>query len=223
MKKPALSIFIPSKLKDLMQFTIVNQSSISKLEDIVVLIDTESQLPTKYFSKEEIGFINDSLKSDKKFIHINQYKRNIFVQKLTPAIEGSYDHLESARNYGATICSKVNALKIEKLRIESYSDADKTLAFIEGVTLSNYQFLKYRSNAKVEANKLKALGIVSDKIKPQQLNYLKIVCEAVFWVRNLVNEPQSYLTATKLGSEFTKMGSKAGFQVKVMRKRRLKN
>ncbi len=97
---------------------------------------------------------------------------------------------------------------------------DVTLAFAEGLALSNYEFLKYKTKEKKEKS-LKVLHVDAKSSDKKTLDELAKVVAANFFARNLVNEPLSYLTATQLSKDIAKAGKQNGFSVKVFDKKKI--
>jgi leucyl aminopeptidase len=95
-----------------------------------------------------------------------------------------------------------------------------SLACAEGIALSNYQFIHYRKNAESEKNKLSAIDFTA-KIAAEAINELSATIAAVCWARDLVNEPVSYLTATKLAEEIEAKGKEANFSVTILEKSKI--
>jgi leucyl aminopeptidase len=58
-------------------------------------------------------------------------------------------------------------------------------------------------------------------VKEKKINFLNNTLKAVFWARDMVNEPVSYLTATQLSKEIEILGIAAGFEVKVLEKAKI--
>jgi len=107
------------------------------------------------------------------------------------------DNLEKIRVSGHDIRTKLD--KSAKEIFISGKDSN-ALALAEGLALSNYQFLKYFKDADKKRFHLKdiyLLGTFEDK----KINRLNNTNKAVYWSRDLVNEPLSYLTATQLSKE----------------------
>jgi leucyl aminopeptidase len=105
--------------------------------------------------------------------------------------------------------------KLEKIQI---SGSEKSvLKFIEGLILANYKFTKYFSKEAESKNKLSEV-VLSDEISDSKTTELWNTCKVVYWTRDLVNEPVSYLTAVKLAEEISNAGDEAGFSVNVLHK-----
>lgn len=95
-----------------------------------------------------------------------------------------------------------------------------SLLVAEGLLLSNYQFLKYRKEAEKEKNVLGCIDFTA-KIAESDLKELSATVKAVYWARDLVNEPVSYLTATQLSAAIEEKGNEAGFSVTVLEKSKI--
>ena len=131
-----------------------------------------------------------------------------------------YISLENMRKAGSKLCSVANILKVEKLQIIAQTDKfDLVLAFIEGVILSNYTFLKYKSEAK--KNSLKNLEIYCPKLKSKDLKELNNLTEAVFITRDFANEPFSTLDAVEFSKRMEQKSKEVGLNVEILEKKKI--
>ena len=96
--------------------------------------------------------------------------------------------------------------------VEIYSNHQEfEKAFFEGLVLSSYQFDKFKKEKETFSLKKIFSANASDEI----VNVLK----AVFWTRDLVNEPPAHQTATVLANDFEKMaGEIEGLNIEVFNK-----
>jgi leucyl aminopeptidase len=101
---------------------------------------------------------------------------------------------EALRVIGSTIQQQI-AKTVSTLQLTGTDAAVLPLA--EGVILSNYQFLKYCSDRNEQTFKLSTLQLSSD-VDSKKIDELEKTCKVVYWSRDMVNEPVSYLTAEKL-------------------------
>jgi len=200
--------------------TISKKTPINHDDNVVLLCNKNSSFNNYNLSKPEIGFIKSEIQKEKLFITINQFNRWIFIQLLDIKKE-KYLTWETLRRAANTMHACIVENKIETISIVDTNDQPvKTLAFTEGLALSNYQFLKYRKERKKEEYSLKNIVVVS-KNTQAQLDELKIVVDATFIARTLVNEPVNFLTAVQLSKEFQKLGKEAGFNVNVFDKAKI--
>ena len=124
------------------------------------------------------------------------------------------DDLEKMRLAGYKVRKKLDN-KADKLVI--IGDGQATLALAEGFMLANYQFLKYFNDKDDKEYSLQEIGLYGDWTE-KQIEELNNILKAVYWARDMVNEPVCYLTAEKLSAEAQELGKEAGFDVKVLNK-----
>jgi len=205
-----------------MQTTVRLSKGAARTGHIIILSDDPKDFPEKYFSKEESGYIRNSLKAGNKTVVINQFSRYVYLLLLDNASLPLHQQLEKARRSGASQFSRIKSARIQEITITGKVDARSALAFTEGMVLGSYQFLKYRSNRKKEESSLKSIKLDVKGASDVEIQRLNIRCEAVFKARDLVNEPASFLTATELGRQFQAMGKSSGFKVQVLNKTRIR-
>jgi leucyl aminopeptidase len=205
-----------------MQTTIRGTSAYKAADSLILLLDDEGNIPSRLLSKEEADFCKKELKAGRKTITINQYKRLIILHQPDYK-KDTVKLLEACRKAGDSFLGAINKQKLKRVVIvDLAAKAANTLALAEGMALGNYQFLKYRKEKKKEENSLREIAIKSRSVKPKQIEDLEYVVSAVHRARTLVNEPQSWLTATQLSNEFVKLGKEARFKVEVLKKSRIK-
>jgi leucyl aminopeptidase len=191
-------------------------------QSLFILAHKKSNWAALGFGKNEIVYIEKKIKANDKFITINQFTRLVFVQLIEAFDKKNIYHekLEALRVVGNKVCSTINAHKYDTVELLSVDDlAAELLAVAEGCALSNYQFLKYKSEK--DKHTLKSISIVSKKISETDIAHLNIVTESVYKAKDLVNEPQSYLDAVTFADEMKSMGKKAGFKVEVLNKKQI--
>lgn len=186
---------------------IVQNSSFS--DDLsTVFLFSKKELKNKVslgpFSDSELDAIS---KSKEKFDFIKKgefYAFAIFDEQSD----------EQLRVSGSVIQQQIGQ-KLKKIQI---SGSEKSvLKLTEGLVLANYKFTKYFSKEAESKNKL-AEVILSDEISNSKVTELWNSCKVVYWTRDLVNEPVSYLTAVKLAEKISNAGDEAGFSVNVLHK-----
>ena len=187
-------------------------------ENLVVLVKTPQDI-SQYIKTEKVAAYAMKKLEEADKVFIEQYPSTIFFVKVKDTLE-PYKQKEYLRKAGKEICDILNKDKACTLQLTSTEDnADLLLALAEGLVLSNYQFLKYKSTP--EKNSLHELFFLSDKIKIEQVTELTNVSEATLLARDLVNEPVIYLTAEQLSEEIKKVGKEAGFSVNILNKSKL--
>jgi leucyl aminopeptidase len=172
-------------------------------------------------NEEEKSYVRIQLDAQKEIIVVNQYSRILFLVKK-PAEENIPRKAEKLRKLGLSIQKLTQEYKIKHLQLENNTPSSANiLDFLEGLVLSSYQFLNYKTDKK--SNELESIAVCDFSLTKTELSELKHICEGVYIARNLVNEPLSYLTAEKLSEEIEKTGKEAGFEVEVLSKSKIKS
>lgn len=122
--------------------------------------------------------------------------------------------LEKMRVAGFNIREKLNK-KVTQITL--VGNGASTLALAEGLALSNYQFLKYFKDADDKEFTLEQI-LIHGAVSIEDINKMNNVIKAVVWARDLVNEPNSYLTALQLAKELQEIGQEAKMKVDVLHK-----
>lgn len=190
-----------------MQLNILKSIS-AKTKNVIYLSDTLTELKES-LSTEEISYF-------KKFWEKDNFQYIKGVDGYTFVVKTKKKNLESIRKQAYAI-HKIVKFHHNEL-VLSGDNKDQLLAFAEAFTLSNYQFLKYfteKDSKKPYALKqLKIHGPVTKK----ELDEISNLTKAVFWARDMVNEPVSFMDATQLAKEIKDKGKEADIQVDVLRK-----
>ena len=190
----------------------------------IAIICSEFKNKTEYgLTKEQETYITNEFKDkDKKFISINTLTRTVAVI-IVDTKKTHYTVLESIRKNGSTIADALNASKYQEIQVcNDTKEIGYSLALTEGIALSNYQFIQYKTAAKKETHALKKIHVVDAQVTPAYLTNLSIAVEATSKARDLVNEPVNKLNAQDLANAFKSMGKQAGFKVEVLNKSKIK-
>src|SRR5438552_14606268 len=106
----------PSKIQFIMQTTIRLRPSFKANESLILLIDDKVNFPRGVFSPNEIAYIRQELKDDKKTLVINQFKRIVAVHQVDVKTD-RIKLLEKCRKAGDNLLSSINKHKIKKIVI----------------------------------------------------------------------------------------------------------
>jgi leucyl aminopeptidase len=205
-----------------MKTAIRKVSSFGHHDHLVLFTRDKTKFNSTFFSKAELDFIRLEIKNEKKLISINQYNRWIFIAIIEKGGKEQYLINEESRKLGEKLVVRLKALLMESIVLIDEGLHEEILCFAEGMALGNYQFLKYKKEKDHEASRFAAVKIHSKKISDEEIRSLDIVVEATCIARDLVNEPQSFLTSTQLAKEFQQLGKSAGFKTEVYDKARIK-
>lgn len=188
----------------------------------VFLINDTKQLKKTLFSNDEINFIKSQKEiSEKETIVINKLTQIRIVHFYNKDVE-LYIIKEKCRIAGDKVCSISNEYLFENVYVTDLTEnEDAAFALIEGISLGNYLFQKYKTKQKT--NSLKNIIIKNEAITKDKAEEIAIVTDAVFKCKDLINEPLTYLNAVKFAEIIIEMGKEAGFKVEVFDKKKIQS
>lgn len=204
-----------------MHTSIQLKTKASNNKSALYLANKKSDFKSLGFDKKEVDYINKKISAKENLILVNQLTRLVYIQ-LIEEVEGKDEpqQLELLRGTGNKLCTALNAHKYAEVELQSLVANDEwLLAIAEGCALSNYQFIKYKSEQ--DLNTLKTITVVSTQVKKPAVTELEILVESVCKARDLVNEPQSHLNAIGFADEIKKLGKAASFKVEVLNKKQI--
>ncbi len=188
----------------------------------VYITDDEKKLSqVADLNKDELGFISTSFAADQTVVTINKYGRFVFVCMLKSK-KTEAQTFEACRKMGAELCALSNKYKIAEINITNLTATpNAALLAAEGMALANYQFLKYRGEAKKLTNSLTGISFSKTSATVKDVAQLATTVDAIYKARTLVNEPLSYLSAEQLALEIAAIGKEGGFKVTTFNKARI--
>jgi len=198
----------------------IQQKTIVK--DHVYIIDDSKKLSTiDNLNKEQLSFATSSFNADQTLVTINQYTHFIIIY-LLKSKKSDWHTYETCRKAGADIQAVCNKHKLTAITITNLSGtASVAIHIAEGIALANYQFLKYRTEAKKLTNTLSSIFFTKESATVKEVTQMNIITDAIYRARTLVNEPLNYLSAEQLSKEIVQSGKESGFKVTVFNKARI--
>lgn len=191
--------------------------------DTVFLVKGGQDLKKIKLTAQETEYAKKGHRLKRNVVEINRYRNRLYV------VFGEFlgvrsKRLEDSRKQGDEVQSMLNTAKSERVVIYPVNASkEETLAFTEGMLLANYQFLKYKKDAAKKANTLEEVDIYSDDITDDDINELSIIVEAVYNVRDMVNEPVMSLNATQFAEEIKKLGDESKAKVEILNKKKIES
>ncbi len=196
--------------------------TLSKDQDMALLVRADSDVSTYCKHAGEADYVRSKIKNGASLVHINQYNRHIFFLHKERTNQPGFRYREALRKLGFELFRLVSDARTEVLQMSSLADnADDLLALCEGLALSSYQFLKYKTSKK--SNPIQAIKLFGSGLVQPQVRELSNLLEATMIARDLVNEPVIYLTAEQFSKEIALLGGHAGFEVEVLNKSKIKS
>ena len=199
-----------------MEFKLLNKAS---KDHQLYIIDNEASLKdVPGLEKDEQAFASAAFKENQSLVSINQYKRYVCIY-LLKSKKTQWQTDEMLRKAGADLQAMANKLKMVEITINNLS-AQYNAAYLigEGAALANYQFLKYKTDAKKQESSLKTISYAPKSISIKEVNQLSVITDAIYRIRTLVNEPLNSMSAVQLAKEIAAMGKESGFKVTTLNK-----
>ncbi|MEI7499213.1 MAG: leucyl aminopeptidase family protein [Bacteroidota bacterium] len=203
-----------------------------ELQHLVVVISKLSKLPAGLFNAAEKKYMKEQIETLKQeVVSFNRLGYWVYIFFIKEEKDKS-QRMEACRKAGDKVSGYLNAQKAVSVAIyDSEGKSEEALAFAEGMALGSYQFLKYKKDKESE-NTLKKIEIYRGTIEESgnetdvsgqvsKVTHLNILLEAVAFCRDLINEPNSYLTATVFSKEVEKIAKESGANVEVLNKKKL--
>lgn len=177
----------------------------------------------QFINPEEKEYLQRRISSEKQITILNRPDGVDFIVLLKKKEEAYHIELENARKAAFDLYKYLDDHDAAKFSIT----ADKItkavmLAFLEGLYLTDYKFNKYFTKKEAHFEILEA-DVISDEITEEDLTGLVAALDGTIFARNLVNEPLSYLTATKLAEEIAEKSTEAGFSVETFNKKKIES
>lgn len=197
-------------------------SEISQIspDQSVVCILGKYELPSFLtLTKSEKEYAIRQLKEKEELVFINSYFKCTYLVKVKEGVTG-YREREEVRKAASGMKKLLKSNNHSELVITSYETYKGAIEdFTEGLILSIYSFRKYKTEDEDEKKKNypSRLLLYGDKGK-SEIRWLTSLTDAVYFVRDLINEPVNHLNAAALGAAIARTGKDAGFRVDVLTK-----
>jgi leucyl aminopeptidase len=196
-----------------------NISQIAAGQSIICILGSDHLPERLALTKSETEFALKQLKSKDEYIFINSYNKCTYLIRLKEG-KSNYKVREELRKTSYNLRKLIKKNNHTELVITSDSAYKGAIEdFAEGLLLSFYSFDKYKTKSEEDdknhyPGKLLLQGDISDS----DLKWLVDLTDAVYFTRNLINEPVNHLNATALAAEIKKIGDSAGFSVEILTK-----
>ena len=191
--------------------------------DAITLLKTNTDLAGLELNNLELDYIKKEHRAKNSIIEINKFKNYCYI--VYGDTKGTKcKKLESYRRAGNSTLALINKAKISKVIVNAVnSSKEEIFAFVEGMVLGNYQFLKYKTGDNIKPNSLNKIEIYSADITDADIAEFQIVAEGVCYARDYVNEPDSFMTAVQLAEEAKLLGKLSGANIEVFDKKKIES
>lgn len=199
---------------------ILKISQISPDQSIVCVVGKAEVPDMLKLTKTESEYALKQLKAEEDYVFINSYYRCTYIVRVKNE-KSHFRTREELRKSAAGLKKLIKSNNHSELVITSHKAYKEAIEdFAEGLILGVYSFDKYKTK-KDENDKNKSypskLLLLGDLTKAE-IQWLRDLTDAVYFTRDLINEPVSFLNADALASEVEKIGREGGFNVDILRK-----
>ena len=199
-----------------MKTLIKKKTTISNSDNLIILCNKNINRSDFNITKEELQYIKKEQQKGKEIVSINQYKRLIFL--ILPKKEKNLNkNAENCRMIGDNLAEKLKEVS-SVLIINDKQNQTETLQIAEGIALGNYRFTKHKTQ--IKEHKFKTIYLCKNSSQ-KDITELQNIIDAVYFTRNLVNEPFSHLKAEDLANLAVKSAQKNGIKTTVLNKKKI--
>jgi leucyl aminopeptidase len=203
---------------------IIKKNEIEDKNDRIILVRKGQDLAALIPELKQRTYVQERLEGNKDMALLNHLDHLVIVRSLENADTSKYNLLENARKAGFGLHTNLNDHDVDSVVVVNGGvESEECVAFAEGLALTNYQFLKYYTVEKDTKYALSEIQLVDEGLTEEHVEKLENLVSAVYFTRDLVNEPLSYLTAIQLSAEIEKMGNEAGFSVEIFNKKKIES
>lgn len=186
----------------------------------VICITGNDELPSWLnLTIPEKDFALKQLKAKQEYTVINSYSRVTYIVRISD--NGPvYRKKEALRKAAFNLRKTIRSNNHEELVIAAWQGFEGSVeAFAEGLLLSAYSFDRYKTKREdIDKDKYPSRLLLYGDISGKDIKWLVDLTDAVYIIRDLINEPVNHLNAPALAEEIKKTGNLAGFSVEVLNK-----
>jgi leucyl aminopeptidase len=186
----------------------------------VICIVGKNEIPENIkLSKTEKEYALKQLRAGEEMVFINSYFKCTYLVKVKKGTSG-FKVKEELRKAASDLKKLIKANNHAEIVITSHQAYKEAIEdFAEGLMLSFYSFDKYKTKEDDDARKnYPARLLLFGETGKSEIKWLSDLTDAVYFARDLINEPVNHLNTAALASEIQKTGKNAGFRIEVLNK-----
>ncbi|WP_299823473.1 leucyl aminopeptidase family protein [uncultured Pontibacter sp.] len=196
-------------------------TSFAKNTDLAIIIAKDAVSQVQELQPEEQNYVQQQVDHDAKFIYLNRYSHRVYVL-VQPEAKTENLKKEALRQAGHALLKQLKTDKATQITILDKTNSQASLYLAEGLYLSNYEHLKYKTK-NTKPSTLQAITIADESINEQEVQELANILEAVYKVRDLINEPHSHQSAPQFSEQLEEVANQGGFDIEVLDELRIQS
>lgn len=170
----------------------------------------------------EEEYLRRSIAEKEELIVINSYTRVVYI-----IMEGDETDIlrrnEDMRKISVRVRDLLRVYKTAAVAITSCGCSPESLiAFTEGLIMSSYQFTRHKNLTRKEKQQLVPENILVDA-PPADIKQLEYLRDALYFTRDMVNEPLSHLTAEMMAERIRDFVADAGVRAEIFGIRKIES
>lgn len=172
----------------------------------IIIIDALQDDYLAFLEKEEAVIVQKKIEENQNPILIQALNKN-YILYVFKTEKTNAQTKEKLRRDAHQIYQELQTKKEKSVFVQSITTIEPKFikAFLEGLLLSQYIFDKYKKNKK----ELVEIFVDNQLLSKADLQELNILQESVRLTKNLVNEPQNFMTTTQYNAEIKKIFTKS--------------
>jgi len=193
-------------------------------QNLIVLTRKGRDLKDYIRDNRQLAYAAERMERDKDLAVLNRLDHLVIVCRLDDEDKPLPLRLENARKAAFSLHAVLKQHDLQDVAVvNGHVTPEETIAFAEGLVLTNYQFMKYRTRDKENIYRLERIYLRDDLLSEEDVSQFNNLLGGVIAARDMVNEPVSYLTAEQLSREIVKLGAESGFTVEVFNKKKIES
>jgi len=200
-----------------MKPAIIKALKISEIQSVVCVLGDDNIPDFMMLNDSEREYVLKRLHDKEEHVYINSYRRCLYFVRLKDGIS-HHKIREDLRRAAYNLKKLIRGNNHPELLITSSSAYKGAIEdFTEGFLLGIYTFEKYKTKKDEEAGKnYPSKILLYGEAGEKEIKWLTDLTDAVYFTRDLINEPVNHLNAAMLAEEIKKLGDASGFTVEVL-------
>jgi leucyl aminopeptidase len=202
-----------------MKYEILKKLKISPDQSVICVLGNDKVPESLGLNKTEMEFAHKRLLAKEEYIFINSYYKCTYLVRLKEGVS-NYKVKEELRRTAYNLRKLIKDNNHSELVITSENTYKGAVEdFTEGLLLSFYSFEKYKTKKEPgEKKSYPSKLLLHGDIDESEISWLINLTEAVYFSRDLINEPVNHLNAITLAEKIKEIGASSGFSVEVLNK-----